>query len=278
MVTSSLFKQSTLAAAIGGLMLVSTSASAHLTYNAAGPNVSDNDNASWTGDGMDSAYAGSLPIAWTAYIDNQGGVPYSLTASSADAQGQTGNSSYILGAGAYSYLDTRGLGDFPPPNWGHSSDFAMFELGTNADVTITVSADLNSGLRSAFGVWSGWDTGGGSRHGAYPNNGAYDPMAAFPLGANLELINGSTSTWAYDDNSDGTATLTLTNLAAGQYTMIIGGYDGPLAGHSAGSNLAYSATISAATVSSPVPVPGAVWLFGTALMGFLGLSKRKGWG
>ena len=274
MLTSSLFKQAALAAAIGGLMLVSTSASAHLTYNTAGPNVSDNDNASWSGDGMDSAYAGSLPIAWTAYIDNQGGTAYSLTASTADARGQLSSTNYVLGAGAFSYLDTRGLGDFPPPNWGHSSDFAMFELGTNATVTITVSADA-SGLRSAFGVWSGWDTGGGSRHGAYPNNGAFETMAAYPLGSSLELINGSTSTWAYDDNSDGTATLTLTNLAAGQYTMIIGGYDGPLAGHAAGTNLAYTATISAAA-ASPVPVPGAVWLFGSALMGFLGISKRKG--
>ncbi len=276
MATSFLFKQSALAAAIGGLMLITSNANAHLTYNMNGPNVADGDNSTWSGYGMDSTYSGSLPIAWTAYIHNQGGVAYSLTASSADARVQTGDSSYVLGAGAFSYLDTRGEDVFGPPNWGHSSDFGMFELGSNATVTITVSADasLNSGLRSAFGVWSGWDNGGGSRHQAYPNNGAYLTMAASPLGASLDLINGSTGTWAYDDNSDGTATLTLTDLAAGQYTIIIGGYDGPLAGHGAGSNLAYTATISA----SPVPLPGAVWLFGTALMGFLGVSKRKGWG
>jgi len=28
--------------------------------------------------------------------------------------------------------------------------------------------------------------------------------------------------------------------------------------------------------SAPVPVPGAVWLFGSALAGFIGIQRRKG--
>jgi hypothetical protein len=42
----------------------------------------------------------------------------------------------------------------------------------------------------------------------------------------------------------------------------------------------YTLTITGAAASgmttSPVPLPAAVWLFGGALMGFLGMSKRKG--
>jgi hypothetical protein len=56
-------------------------------------------------------------------------------------------------------------------------------------------------------------------------------------------------------------------LTAGNYTLILGGYDGT----TAGGNLLYTATITA----SPVPVPGAIWLFGSAMAGLLGVSKRK---
>jgi hypothetical protein len=61
----------------------------------------------------------------------------------------------------------------------------------------------------------------------------------------------------------GVASLTLNNLKAGWYTMFVAGADGTLAG-------------SPIDVSvSAVPVPGAVWLFGSALVGLVGASRRK---
>jgi len=66
----------------------------------------------------------------------------------------------------------------------------------------------------------------------------------------------------------GVASYLFTGLAAGNYSLWIGG-NGPDA--SPVGSQSYLANITA----SPVPIPAAVWLFGSALMGFLGLQKRK---
>jgi len=87
-----------------------------------------------------------------------------------------------------------------------------------------------------------------------------------PLGAALSPINPSDWAVASTQGSTASATLTLF-LAAGEYTLILGGYNGT----SPGANLAYTATISA----SPVPVPAAVWLFGSALAGLGVFGRRK---
>ncbi|MDD1620572.1 MAG: hypothetical protein LUQ11_03745 [Methylococcaceae bacterium] len=61
----------------------------------------------------------------------------------------------------------------------------------------------------------------------------------------------------------GSASLTLNNLKAGWYTVFVSGANGTLTG-------------SPIDVSvSSVPVPGAVWLFGSALVGLVGASRRK---
>jgi hypothetical protein len=161
--------------------------------------------------------------------------------------------------GAKSYKDGA-------TNWGHSADYGLFELHHEAEVTITVSSD-GSDLRPAFGLWSGWDTGGGSRHGAYLGNGALSPMAANPL-SSTGLAVVDSSAWAFAPSQGPTASATLTRwLTAGTYTLILGGYDGT----TLGGNLPYKATISAAAV----PVPAAAWLFGAALTSLVGVHRRR---
>ncbi|MDD1620581.1 MAG: hypothetical protein LUQ11_03795 [Methylococcaceae bacterium] len=61
----------------------------------------------------------------------------------------------------------------------------------------------------------------------------------------------------------GSASLTLNNLKAGWYTIFVGG-----------ANTSLDGSPIDVTVSS-VPVPGAVWLFGSALVGLVGASRRK---
>ncbi|MCX8050104.1 MAG: hypothetical protein N3A55_10675, partial [Methylohalobius sp.] len=72
----------------------------------------------------------------------------------------------------------------------------------------------------------------------------------------------ATGCWAVAPNAGETATLTLP-LAAGQYTLILGGYDS-----AGGPNVKYTATITA------VPVPAAAWLLGGALA-WLGTWRRR---
>lgn len=254
------FKMLALAGAVSALLLGAGSANAHVTYNLGGncngACPTDGDVAAWS-DG-DPGYTGNLPATWVAMVHNLGGSANSQTASSADAI--AGGIANGIKVGARAYKDNA-------TNWGHNADFGLFELEHDATVTITVSSD-NSSLRSAFGLWGGWATGG-SRHGAFTSNGAINTMAASPLGSGLSLID--TSAWAVAA-SQGTpstpTTATLTRfLTAGNYTLIIGGYDGSVAGHHA-----YTATISAA----PVPIPAAAWLFGSALSGLGVIGRRKG--
>ena len=246
------FKKLAVASAVGAMLLVSNAVNAHVTYNTTGaPNNPDSDVGapSWTIG--NPGYTGNLPATWVAEIHNDGGVANSQTASSAGA-------GFAIGIGARSYKDNT-------TNWAHSADFGLLELHHDATVTITVASD-GSDLRPAFGLWSGWDTSGGaSRHQKYLNNGALSPMGAV-LNSTLSVVDPAA--WVFAATQGTTASATLTRfLTAGNYTLILGGYDGT----SPGTNLAYTATISAA----PVPLPAAVWLFGAGLMGWLGLQKRK---
>jgi hypothetical protein len=61
----------------------------------------------------------------------------------------------------------------------------------------------------------------------------------------------------------GLAEMDVANLAAGYYTLFIGGANGALVGSAINLNVA------------AVPVPGAVWLFGSALMGLIGIQRKK---
>lgn len=270
MIEKTQFKKLALASTVSAMLLVSNVANAHVSYNILGANAGDAGGGA-PGDGSGSvpnfwsenapAYSGNLPATWVAFVHNDNGVANSVTANSADAAVSSGIPAFSLGMGAKAYKDGS-------TNWGMTSDFGLIELTHDATVTITVASD-GSDLRPAFGLWSGWDTSGsGSRHGDYLNNGAINPMSPGVLGSTLSLVDPTV--WAFAATQGATSSATLTRfLTAGDYTLILGGYDGT----TGGANLAYTATISAA--ASPVPLPGAVWLFGGALMGWLRLQKRK---
>ncbi len=254
------YKKLTLMTAMSIALSAANIANADITYNysAVDRDISefppeDGGGPVWSWTNGAPTYTGNLPATWVAQIHNDGGVAYSQTVCGGSASGCAG---FEIGMGARSYKD----GD---TNWGHSADFGLFHLAQDTNVTITVSAD-GSDLRSAFGLWSGWATGG-SRHSAFLDNGALNSMADNPLGSGLTVVDANA--WAVAP-FQGTSTATLTRyLTAGDYTLILGGYDGS----TSGANLAYSATITAA----PVPLPGVFWLFSSALAGAGFLRGRK---
>jgi hypothetical protein len=71
------------------------------------------------------------------------------------------------------------------------------------------------------------------------------------------------------------ATLTLNDLQAGWYSLFVGGSDN--LGTTGDISLKVTASALASTYIPPsaVPIPGAVWLFGSALVGFLGVARKK---
>lgn len=275
-------KKTAIAAGMLALLGGATSAHAAMTYNLAAVNPNDPtwaDNGSicfngggacppngssagpWSGDG-NPGYSGILPATWIATIENAGGVAASETASSA-------NAGFRVDMGARAYKDGA-------TNWGHTTDFGLFQLQEDAWVTIEVSSD-DSELRPAFGLWSNWATSG-NRHQSYLGNGAINPMANGIFNSTtLAVIDPNA--WAVSEGQGSVGnnvTATLTRyLTAGNYTILLGGYDTPafLAGQGDGPAFkAYTATISAA--AAPVPVPAGAWLFGPALA-VLGAARRR---
>ncbi len=87
----------------------------------------------------------------------------------------------------------------------------------------------------------------------------HDQTAGSVSGFGLQLLKAGTVIKELIENTSGSFSMVL--ATASNYSVRFLGTDG----------LAGSATLSA----SAVPVPAAVWLFGSALMGLFGASRRK---
>lgn len=223
-----------------------------------------------------------------------------------------------LQVAARSYLDWSNAGG--ATNWGHNADFGLLHLDNNGDVTITVSGistasgeligNGTQNLRPGFTIWKGWDSNAGTRHTTWQKNGAPGPgfsyaddpfpgaqsmkqsgeirqasdIKALVAGVDYSAITKSgvgTGATAYNPVANSTATMVLLGLAAGDYTIVIGGFCGRNGNVSSGalqcstgSNNQYKASISLVNGTSSVPVPAAAWLFGPALAG-LGMFRRR---
>lgn len=120
----------------------------------------------------------------------------------------------------------------------------------------TIAApDLIAGLYLGDTSGFDYDAAGAGVYYSYMNAGSYN--------SNLTFIN------FFDDNHDnafggpfGDPDFDIL-LAAGRYSLALS---------SLGAAGTYSFTTNAV---SAIPVPAAAWLFGTALLGFFGVSRRK---
>lgn len=238
------------------------------------------------------AMADSASAAWVG-SDNVLGLGETITNTSANSQkqGWTGNISLNYDA------------------WGMQGSWLTFQLTSNATTTVTATANAAT-QAPAFTLyrtdveWTGYTATGQATGGA---NGAIHKFSQVAqAGQNgliwatqmtaggpgvVETLGYANSGNSYASNSfgqavnygvndvsvddlyesgitgsvgAGLASLTLNNLASGWYTVFVSGANGSLTG-------------SAIDVSvSSVPVPGAVWLFGSALVGLVGASRKKG--
>lgn len=122
----------------------------------------------------------------------------------------------------------------------------------------TIAApDLIAGLYLGDTSGFDYDAAGAGVYYSYKNAGSYN--------SNLTFIN------YFDDNHDyvggpfGDPDFNFV-LAAGRYSLALS---------SLGAAGTYSFTTNAVSVLLATPVPAAAWLFGTALLGFFGISRRK---
>jgi hypothetical protein len=162
--------------------------------------------------------------------------------------------------------------------WRHDLEFGLFKSDTTGAVTLSAQGILQSGTNFGFTIFKGMtsNTSYGHHGGWNANNNAsglttdslpggntnFDPDGAGPQTAIGQIV-------AY--SVGGVSPLNLNNITfnaeAGQvYTIVLGGY----------RNGSWGDTIDGYKLTiSQVPVPGAVWLFGSALAGFVGVSRRK---
>jgi len=196
-------------------------------------------------------YSGSLNAMWFANLTGNA----TENVSSTDARNNGADSTFALAVGprAWSSNASGTLGK------GHGGDYGLIHLDNTSNLIITVAADsaLGSTLKSGFSLFQGWDVGTTAvRVQDYQNN------QNNPLGTQgLTFLNSASTNIA-----GGLASFTFTNLSAGNYSLFVGG--------NATAGVGTGGIYTVALAASPVPVPGAVWLFGSVLAGFVA-TKRK---
>lgn len=239
------------------------------------------------------ALADSAAASWVGSDNVLGaGETITNTAANSSKMGWTGNASLTYSA------------------WGMQGAWLSFQLTGAATTTVTASAAAAT-MSPAFtlyrtvGDWTGqtvgasggtfgaihkfsqvaqagqdglvWATANNGSNGVvetlgYANSGnsyaANSFGQAVKSGANDVSIDNLYESGIAGSVGAGLASLTLNNLASGWYTLFVSGANGALTGS------AIDVSVSAASVAA-VPVPGAVWLFGSALVGLVGTSRRK---
>lgn len=244
------FKKVAIAGAVSALMFSSV-AQAHVSYNS-GASKNGNPGALWTGGAPD--YSGSLPTNWVANIHNDHMPEMSLQVSTAHAASEGAPVDYVI--------QSKNNKWNPDNSWGAALGYGLIDMHAAGNLTITVKADTDSGsiFTPGFSIFSGWDTGAGNKHQAW-NLDASNPGLLDTTGLTY-LGHSSTTT------EGGMTTLTLANLAAGEYSVWIGGNAG---GPTGMTNQRYIADIAV----SAVPVPAAAWLMGSAVLGLAGMRRKK---
>jgi hypothetical protein len=199
--------------------------------------------------GNTSKLAGSDDLGWYTFtLSTASLVSLSVNTTSSAVQGQAATDGVLL-------LDSIGLSLY-------SGKFVAQSFDDNPTYSVGVSAPYplntlpgNYGLVNSVGSFS---------------MTTVNSSAA----ANVRTVTYLTSA---TDAGTGTAAIVNYLLAAGSYTVMVGG-NNTLASDPIGlGNATYAAQILYSTAAAPaaVPVPAAFWLMGTVLAGFRMLGMRK---
>lgn len=227
--------------------------------------------------------------SWTDYgVKNFGWVH-----TAAWATLQVGSASDITNGVTYDVVLTmRGLGDANGNATANTLDnpaFSIWTGGSNSTSTggsgfhefnqvrgpdIATNSALTTGgvINSALG-WVGYANAGNTF-----TNGDGDSVGHGGVNASTPwLTNSAGSSWSYSqlnqNNSSAEldfASLTLMGLKSGHYLLALGGScPSPTPAADCGNGQQFSMTVS------QVPVPAAVWLFGSGMLGLAGLRRKK---
>lgn len=172
--------------------------------------------------------------------------------------------------------------------WRHDLDVGLFKSDTTGLVTLTAQGILNPSAQFGFTIFHGMDNTTGYMHHVswnannnttgitnasnpyiggtyaasnYGTNSGTGLATADIVAASIGALGSSPFVGTTNMNS-----ITFNAVAGEYYTIFLGGYMG---GAWATTTDGYSLTVS------QVPVPGAVWLFGSAMAGMVGFGRRR---
>lgn len=153
--------------------------------------------------------------------------------------------------------------------WRHDLDFGLFRSDTNGTVTLNAQGILQSGTNFGFTIFKGMSTNSSyNHHGGWnaSNNASGLTPFSLPGGGTTFKISDIVAYSAGGNNPSNLNTISFDAEAGQIYTIVLGGY----------KNGAWVDTLDGYRLSvSQVPLPGAAWLFGSALVGMVGLRRRK---
>ncbi len=209
-------------------------------------------------------YTGNASLNWGARLQSAGDA---VEVSNADSLARYGVSADIDTAkGAWFDNATPGQG------WKHDLDLGLFKSDVTQTVTLSVRGVNFNNTNFGITVFDGMATNQGP---AYVHHGGWNSSlngTPVPTGLGFTSADIVKSTDASGAVPVDLNTVTFTAQAGQLYTIALGGYrDGTWFDTTDG----YVLNVT----SSPVPVPAAVWLLGSALAGIAGLGRRRrsGW-
>jgi len=154
--------------------------------------------------------------------------------------------------------------------WRHDLDLGLFKSDSTGLVTLSAQGILQSGTAFGFTIFKGVDTATSyNHHGAWNagNNSAGITSASRPYTTAGGLPISDIVAYSVGGASSSNLNTISFNAEAGQiYSIFVGGYRN---GDWGDTTDGYKLTVS------QVPVPGAVWLFGSAMAGLIGFGRRK---
>lgn len=209
-------------------------------------------------------YAGSSHLNWAVQLSD-GDVAEISTADSLSRYGMYADIDTGGGAWYDNGLTSSGTPSASgPTGWRHQTDIGLI----SSDVTQNVTLNLSTvhGLFSRFGVtvFEGMDTNTGNyRHHGSWNNASKPFTEENPFGT-IGLTN-----IGYSDNVNDTDGFTFLAEAGKIYSVYLGGV-----GFSRWNSGIDGYRLDINTSTSVVPVPAAVWLFGSAILGVVGVGRR----
>ncbi|MDD2758900.1 MAG: VPLPA-CTERM sorting domain-containing protein [Methylomonas sp.] len=152
--------------------------------------------------------------------------------------------------------------------WHHDLEFGLFKSDTSGTVSLSAEGILQSNTAFGFTIFKGMNTNGSYYHHApwnAGNNANGLTSASIPTETSFTIAD--IVAYSVGGNAPQNLNTISFDAEAGQtYTIVLGGYR---SGGWNESNDYYRLSVS------QVPVPGAAWLFGSALTGFIGVRRRK---